>query len=80
MRRQLLAIGPVSAIVAPGTFHTLHIGSAQAAFPGAATFICPGIEDKCAGIKFDDVLGDAPAGALARPTRSGAGARYKMDN
>src|SRR6185312_8207074 len=30
----------------PGSFHHLHVTSAQAAFPDAKTWICPGIETK----------------------------------
>jgi hypothetical protein len=63
LRRALLELGAVAYIVAPGTFHHLHLRSAQAAFPDAETFICPGLESKVPGIKFDQLLGDtAPEG------------------
>ena len=62
MRRALFELGEVACIVAPGTFHYLHVASAQAAFPEAETFLCPGIERKRPGMHFDWLLGDiAPA-------------------
>lgn len=62
MRRVLAGLGEVAYIVAPGTFHYLHVPSAQAAFPEAETFICPGIERKRPDMHFDWLLGDtAPA-------------------
>ncbi len=62
MRRALFELGEVACIVAPGTFHYLHVASAQAAFPEAETFICPGIERKRPDMHFDWLLGDiAPA-------------------
>lgn len=55
---EISALGPVRAIIAPGNFHHLHVPSAQAAFPVADTYICPGVERKQAGLKFDHILGD----------------------
>lgn len=54
------SLGPVEFIVAPGSYHYLHVASAQRAFPEAETFICPGIERKVPGIDFDWLLGDRP--------------------
>ena len=65
MRRALGELGEVRYIVAPGTFHHLHVPSAQAAFPEAATFICPGIEGKCPDMRFDSLLGDTAPAAWA---------------
>ncbi len=65
MRRALAALGEVAYIVAPGTFHYLHVASAQAAFPEAETFICPGIERKRPGMHFDWLLGDTAPPAWA---------------
>ena len=59
MAEEISALGPVAHIVAPGNFHTLYIASAQAAFPGAKTWICPGAELRRPGLKYDRVLGDA---------------------
>ncbi len=58
LKQELDELGPVAFIVAPGNFHYLHVPSAQAAFPGARTFICPGIEKKRPDMKYDFVLGD----------------------
>jgi hypothetical protein len=58
MRRALAEIGEVAYIVAPGTFHHLHVQSAQVAFPEAKTYICPGIERKRPDLDFDWLLGD----------------------
>ncbi len=57
-KAEIQALGTVCCIIAPGTFHWLHIGSAQAAFPDAETFICPGIERKNPEIVFDWFLSD----------------------
>jgi len=53
-------LGEVAHIVAPGTYHYLHIPSCQRAFPRANTYICPGIERKCPELSFDWLLGDRP--------------------
>jgi hypothetical protein len=59
-KEAILALGDVACIVAPGSYHYFHIASAQAAFPGADTYICPGIERKRPDIDFDWFLGDRP--------------------
>ncbi len=51
-------LGKVDFIVAPGSYHHLHVSSAQRAFPEAETFICPGIETKNPQLEFDWLLGD----------------------
>lgn len=51
------ALGPVRYIVAPGNFHYFHVASCQRAFPEAATWLCPGVEAKCADISYDGLLG-----------------------
>jgi len=43
-KEAISALGDVVCIVAPGTYHHIHVSSAQAAFPDAETYICPGIE------------------------------------
>lgn len=53
-------LGRVEFIVAPGSYHYLHVSSAQRAFPEAEVFICPGIERKNPEIEFDWLLGDRP--------------------
>jgi hypothetical protein len=59
-KEAISALGDVACIVAPGSYHYFHIASAQAAFPGADTYICPGIERKRPDIDFDWFLGDRP--------------------
>ncbi|MEJ2087568.1 MAG: hypothetical protein P8Y69_03650 [Gammaproteobacteria bacterium] len=54
------AVGDVACIVAPGSYHYLLVPSAQAAFPNADTYICPGIERKRPDLDFDWFLGDRP--------------------
>jgi hypothetical protein len=49
----------VAHIVAPGNFHHTYAATAQDAFPGAKTWICPGIERKRPSLRYDGVLGDA---------------------
>lgn len=55
---ELTGLGPVKHIVLPGNFHHLNAASAQAAFPDAKTWICPGIEKKRPDLRYDAVLGD----------------------
>lgn len=63
MKVALTALGTTAYLVAPGTLHHLHIASAQAAFPEAKTYICPGVERRSPELKFDRLLGDtAPDG------------------
>uniref|UniRef100_A0A7S4INA2 DUF4336 domain-containing protein n=1 Tax=Odontella aurita TaxID=265563 RepID=A0A7S4INA2_9STRA len=50
--------GTVAFIVAPGTYHYLHVESCQRAFPLARTYVCPGLEAKRPDLRFDGVLGD----------------------
>ena len=59
-KEAILALGDVACIVAPGSYHYFHIASAQAAFPDADTYICPGIERKRPDLDFDWFLGDRP--------------------
>ena len=60
LAQEVAALGPVAHIVAPGNFHHLFVASAQAAFPAAKTWICPGVETRQPGLTYDAVLGDAP--------------------
>ncbi len=64
-KQALTDLGEVAYIVAPGTYHYLHVPSAQAAFPRAETFLCPGIERKRPDIEFDHLLGDVAPEAWA---------------
>lgn len=63
LKAEVAALGRVTAIIAPGNFHWLHVHSCQQAFPEAVTYVCPGVEKRSKGaVAFDAVLGDdAPA-------------------
>lgn len=58
MKTLLRQLGDVAYIVAPGSYHYLHVASAQDAFPLAKTYLCPGVEQKASGLDFDDFLCD----------------------
>ncbi len=58
VREQILGLGRVAVIVAPGTLHHLHLAACQRAFPNAETWICPGVERKQPALHFDGVLGE----------------------
>lgn len=60
LRDEIRVLGDPAAIVAPGSFHYLHVPSAQQAFPEARTFLCPGIEIKRPDLQFDGFLSDTP--------------------
>lgn len=55
---EVASLGRVAAIIAPGNLHWLHVGSCQRAFPDALTYVCPGVEERAKGLRFDFVLGD----------------------
>jgi hypothetical protein len=58
---ELATLGRVTAIIAPGNLHWLHVRAWQQAFPDAATYICPGVEKRAKALGYDFVLGnDAP--------------------
>lgn len=62
---RIRALGTPAYIVAPGSFHYLHVASAQAAFPEAEVWICPGVERKDPDLDFDWILSDRPPEAWA---------------
>lgn len=66
LQQAIAALGPVAYLVAPGTYHYLHLPAAQQAFPNAETYICPGIERKCPELAFDWILGDRPPAAWSQ--------------
>ena len=72
---EVRALGRVAAIIAPGNFHSLHVRSCQQAFPGAVTYICPGVEKRAKDLVYQHVLGDEPpalwAGELAQVALQG---------
>jgi len=60
-KAQILSLGPVSSIVAPGTYHYFFVSDCKEAFPEAEVFICPGLEAKLPQLEFDWILGDRPS-------------------
>jgi hypothetical protein len=66
LAEEISALGPVAHIVAPGNFHHMYVTTAQAAFPAAKTWICPGVEKRQPGLTYDGVLGDTPPADWAR--------------
>jgi hypothetical protein len=62
---RISALGTPAFILAPGSYHYLHVASAQAAFPEAETWICPGVERKDPDLEFDWFLSDRPPEAWA---------------
>ena len=58
LHTEICGLGEVSYLVAPGTYHYFYIRPAQARYPNAQTYICPGIEQKRPEIRFDWILGD----------------------
>jgi len=53
-------LGNVAYIIAPGTFHHLYVSDFQSNYSEAETFLCPGLEKKRPGLRFDWILGNRP--------------------
>jgi len=60
LQNEISSLGRIAFIVAPGTFHHLHLAACRSAFPDAETWICPGIERKRPRLEFDWILSDQP--------------------
>lgn len=60
LKSEIEQLGSVRYIIAPGTYHHLHVSDFQKNFPEAETFLCPGLEQKRADLKFDWILGNRP--------------------
>jgi len=60
LKQKIDQLGQVSYIIAPGTYHHLHVSDFQGHYPDAETFICPGLEKKITDMKFDWILGNRP--------------------
>jgi hypothetical protein len=60
---QILGLGSPAFLIAPGSYHYLHLQSAQIAFPDAEVWICPGVERKDPDLEFDWILSDRPPSA-----------------
>jgi hypothetical protein len=65
MAEEISALGLTAHIVVPGNFHHTYAATAQAAFPNAKTWICPGTKQRSPGLKYDCVLGDVAPGDWA---------------
>lgn len=59
-KAEIDSLGTVAVIIGPGNYHWFNIKSAQDAFPGAETHICPGIEKKDPSIRYTKMLDDNP--------------------
>ncbi len=64
-RREVDALGPVRAVVAPSLFHHLYVGQWMDAYPDATFWACPGLEKKRADLRWTGVLGDTAEAAWA---------------
>lgn len=60
LKTQIDSLGEVTYLVAPGNFHHLYLADAQASYPDAETFLCPGLEKKRPDLRFDWILGNRP--------------------
>lgn len=59
-KREVDAIGPVRAIVAPSRMHHMYVPEWMSAYPSAVACCCPTLEKKRADIAWTRVLGDEP--------------------
>lgn len=60
LKRQIDALGPVTAVVAPSLFHHMSVSPWKEVYPGALFACCPGLERKRADFPWDVVLSDRP--------------------
>ena len=58
LRRELDSRGDVRYAVAPNRFHHLYVGKVAPAYPGARTWVGPGLERKRPDLEIAGVLGD----------------------
>ncbi len=65
-RREIDALGPVRAVVAPSLFHHLYVGEWMRAYPDAVYGACPGLEWKRPDLAFTHVIADEPHRAWER--------------
>lgn len=65
-RREVDALGPVRAVVAPSLFHHLYVGEWMRAYPHAVYGACPGLEWKRPDLAFTHVVADEPHAAWER--------------
>lgn len=60
LQDEIAALGTVTAIVAPSSFHHLHVQEWRDAYPDAKLGCCPDLVKKRSDVSFDCVLGDQP--------------------
>lgn len=60
LRKQVDALGPVQAVVAPSLFHHLYVGEWMEAYPQAIFAACQGLDWKRPDLAFTCILGDTP--------------------
>jgi hypothetical protein len=58
------AVGPVAAILAPNTYHHMHLRAAAEAFPAARVYVPEGLEDKIGPVPRAEAIGRAHPPAL----------------
>lgn len=60
LRREVDALGEVSAVVSPSVFHHLHVAAWMRAYPRAVFGACPGLDWKRPDLAFSFVVADEP--------------------
>jgi hypothetical protein len=60
LRREIEAIGPVRALLAPNLLHHMYLAECVGAFPEARVFGTPGLREKLGSVRIDEVLGEKP--------------------
>jgi hypothetical protein len=63
MRDDLARMGRVAHLVAPNSFHYLYLGQHREAFPDAAVYLCPALQERRPVVGSGTVLGEAPPAA-----------------
>jgi hypothetical protein len=60
LRKEVDALGPVRAVVAPSLFHHLYAAEWSRAYPDAVLCACPGLERKRPDLRWQRILLDRP--------------------
>lgn len=60
LRREIDALGPVSAVVSSSLYHHLYVSEWVAAYPDAVFCASPGLERKRSDLPWRHILGDEP--------------------
>jgi hypothetical protein len=80
--REIEALGPVRALIAPNLLHHMFLAKASQAFPHARVFGAPGLREKLDPARIDEVLGEQPpslwAGELEQLLVQGAPAMNEV--